>query len=171
MRNVLLLNCGGGEVLNVISWKRAVVLLSKRRASLLGSYPDIRLRTPGGSVEFPAVLSLTDYVVIPFEKRVRLNKKNILIRDNYRCQYCGGSLSSSSGTMDHIIPRSKGGAHIWSNVCAACKSCNTKKDNLLPEEAGMFPREGKYSAPTRARLLSRYLKDPKYQSWKPFFHL
>ena len=169
MRNVLLMNCGGGEVLNVISWQRAQKLLTKKKVQPLEHYDDVFVRTTRFSDPLPAVLSLLEYVVIPFEKRVKLNRKNVLIRDRFTCQYCGKSLTLSTGTIDHLIPRSKGGPHSWDNVCAACKSCNNKKDNRLPRELEMRPKKRKYRAPNRAMLFAQYLRHPEYATWEPFF--
>lgn len=76
----------------------------------------------------PKVAILKYYVNAPYARRIALNKENVFIRDNYKCQYCG----SQAESVDHIIPRSKGGLHQWANIVACCRGCNlTKADKLL----------------------------------------
>jgi 5-methylcytosine-specific restriction endonuclease McrA len=78
-------------------------------------------------------------------KRASLGRENIFKRDNYSCQYCGKRLTYKSGTIDHIIPQSKGGKHSWDNVVVACWPCNNKKDSKTLSEAGMFLLRKPYS--------------------------
>ena len=83
----------------------------------------------------PAVIRLAVFIRKPFLDRVAFNKKNILRRDGYTCQYC--SRRGERLTVDHIVPRSRGGETSWTNVVAACLRCNLKKGNRLPDEVGM----------------------------------
>jgi Restriction endonuclease len=82
----------------------------------------------------PTVIRLRHYVKIPY-KEISLSRRNILHRDNYTCQYCG--IKRHDLTIDHIIPRSRGGVDAWDNVTAACLKCNVKKGDRTPKEAGM----------------------------------
>ncbi len=82
----------------------------------------------------PSIIRLSRYIRVPM-KKIELSRKNIIRRDNYRCQYCG--VSSSNLTVDHVIPKSRGGTDSWENLVAACIPCNNKKANRTPEEAGM----------------------------------
>ncbi|MDD3149406.1 MAG: HNH endonuclease [Candidatus Gastranaerophilales bacterium] len=82
----------------------------------------------------PSVIKLTQYVAVPY-RELPFSKKNILIRDKYTCQYCGKK--SSYLTLDHVFPKSRGGATSWENIVAACPKCNCKKANKTPKEAGM----------------------------------
>ena len=82
----------------------------------------------------PTVIRLRSYVKIPY-KEISLSRRNILHRDNYTCQYCGDKRHDL--TIDHIIPRSRGGLDSWDNVAAACLRCNVKKGDRTPKEAGM----------------------------------
>jgi 5-methylcytosine-specific restriction endonuclease McrA len=88
------------------------------------------------SIHAPSVIRLTEYIHIPFERR-SLSRKNILLRDHSTCQYCGRQYPPSELTLDHVLPRSRGGESAWDNLVACCKRCNHKKGNRTPEESGM----------------------------------
>ena len=129
MEKVLLLNASY-EPLNICSWRRALVLIMKGKAEeienngyLINKYFHI-----------PTVIRLRNYVAVPY-KELPFNRKNVLHRDNHTCQYCGKKAVDLS--IDHIIPRSKGGKSAWENVITACVKCNTKKADSTPNEAGM----------------------------------
>lgn len=129
MNNVLLLNATN-EPLNICSWKRAISLLIKGKAEevnridyLLDKY-----------MEKKHVIKLRYYVAVP-EKGLPISKRNIIIRDNYTCQYCGKQLPKL--TIDHIHPKSRGGPNTWENLVAACAKCNGTKADRTPEEANM----------------------------------
>lgn len=98
-------------------------------------------------VKIPKILILKYYVKLPY-KRASPSRKNILKRDKYSCQYCGIDLCDKTATIDHITPRSKGGASSWTNMVAACKDCNLHKGNKTPKEAKMElrakPKEPSY---------------------------
>lgn len=85
-------------------------------------------------IPLPAVIRLLNYVVVPYSV-IPLNRKNVLHRDAYTCQYC--AKKASTLTVDHIIPKSRGGKNSWDNVVAACLRCNNKKANRTPREADM----------------------------------
>jgi len=93
-------------------------------------------RSARASMNIPSVIRLTEYVHIPFERK-SLSRKNILLRDHNTCQYCGKVFNPSDLTLDHVIPKSRGGSSNWDNLVACCKKCNNRKGNCLPEEAGM----------------------------------
>ena len=129
MSKVLVLNASY-EPLNICTWRRAVVLLMKGKAEPIednGNF--IYTDTP-----LPTVIRLRSYVKIPY-KEISLSRRNILHRDNYTCQYCGDKRHDL--TIDHIIPRSRGGLDAWDNVVAACLRCNVKKGDRTPKEASM----------------------------------
>ena len=85
---------------------------------------------PGAS---PSVVRLRHYVRVPYQRAVPLNRRTVFQRDGHRCQYCGRQAEN----LDHVVPRSQGGSHVWSNVVAACRRCNTKKGGRTPREAGL----------------------------------
>jgi 5-methylcytosine-specific restriction endonuclease McrA len=93
------------------------------------------IRSPTIAFALPAVIRLAVFIRKPFLDRVAFNKKNILRRDHYTCQYCGRR--GDRLTVDHVLPRSKGGDTAWTNVVAACLRCNLYKGNRTADEAGM----------------------------------
>jgi 5-methylcytosine-specific restriction endonuclease McrA len=98
---------------------------------------------------------------------VRLNRRNLFARDEHCCQYCGQRLPVSQLSLDHVVPRSRGGPTTWENVVASCLKCNTKKGGRTPHEARMQLRR----TPTRPKhnpVLTLKLGNPKYASWKTF---
>lgn len=131
MKKVLLLNASY-EPLNVCSWRRALILLLKGKAEEVERYDSFINQNQ--NINIPSVIRLRYYVVVPY-KELPFNRKNILHRDNYTCQYCGKV--SATLSLDHIIPKSKGGKSTWENVVAACVRCNTLKADKTLQEAGM----------------------------------
>lgn len=116
---VLVLN-SSYEPINITNWKRAVVLLLKQKAQVLSN----------------RVIRLLNYVKIPLSKIVSCKPSRAMIykRDSNTCQYCG---ATTRLTIDHVIPRCRGGQDTWENLVVACSSCNTKKGNTLLEQTGM----------------------------------
>ncbi len=128
MGKVLVLNASY-EPLNITSWRRAIVLLLKGKAEQLEQ--EDRLIT--ADIPFPKVIRLRYYVRVPY-KEIPLTRRNLLERDRHTCQYC---TSRERLTLDHIIPRSRGGGDTWENLVTACVRCNVKKGNRTPKEADM----------------------------------
>lgn len=131
MSKVLVLNASY-EPLNICTWRRAIVLLLKGKAEQVEHNNNGRLIY--ADTPLPTVIRLRHYVKIPY-KEISLSRRNILHRDSYTCQYCG--VRRHDLTIDHIIPRSRGGGDTWDNVTAACLKCNVKKGNRTPKEAAM----------------------------------
>ena len=129
MGKVLVLNASY-EPLNVTNWKRAVVLLIKGKAEQL-EHNDTFIYQ---AFPLPSVIRLRYYVKVPY-KEIPLTRRNVLDRDRSTCQYCG--YKGDSLTLDHVIPRSRGGKDSWNNLVAACVSCNINKGNKTPKEALM----------------------------------
>ena len=126
---VLLLNASE-EILKIINWQHAVKLMLTGKAQKPHGHKDeYEISTVSGVFRLPTALVLARYVHIPY-KNVAVNKDNVLRRDEHTCGYCNKKLSSTTGTVDHIMPQSKGGKNNWLNVVAACKDCNNKKDSL-----------------------------------------
>ena len=90
------------------------------------------------SMRVPSVIRLLEYRRIPHQTRA-LSRKNILLRDRNTCQYCAQTFNSADLTLDHVIPRSRGGASSWENLVSCCHPCNRTKGNHLPHEVGMKP--------------------------------
>lgn len=129
MGKVLVLNASY-EPLNITSWRRAIVLLLKGKAEPLEHHGNFVY----ADLPLPSVIRLRHYVRVPY-KEIPLTRRNILERDRHTCQYC---LYRGDGlTLDHVIPRSRGGGDTWENLVAACVRCNVQKGNRTPKEAGM----------------------------------
>ena len=103
---------------------------------LNASYEPINVCAARLAIRVPSVIRLLEYRRIPHQTRA-LSRKNILLRDRNTCQYCGEVLPSSELTLDHVVPRSRGGASTWENLVACCFACNNKKGDRTPQEAGM----------------------------------
>jgi 5-methylcytosine-specific restriction endonuclease McrA len=120
------------EPLCVVSTRRALLLVLDDKAELLhdtgGAFHSEHVVIPE-----PSVVRLSYYVKVPYQARIALNRRAVFARDGHRCQYCG----SMAENIDHVVPRSRGGAHAWDNVVAACRPCNTRKRDRLLDESGM----------------------------------
>jgi 5-methylcytosine-specific restriction endonuclease McrA len=120
------------EPLCVVSARRAVVLVIKEKAEIL-ERTSSALHSERMAVPVPSVIRLRRYVRVPFRSQVPLSRKAVFARDGHRCQYC----SRGAENIDHVLPRSRGGAHTWDNVVASCRACNSRKEDRLPGEAGL----------------------------------
>ena len=163
-RPVLLLN-SSEEVLRVIDWRRAIRLFFQDKVVVPYTKTNTyNIESTQGNFRLPRVLRLVEYVHTPF-KGSNPSRRNVFNRDRWTCQYCG---SKSELTLDHVHPRSRGGDSSWTNLVAACKSCNGKKSNHTPKECGM-PLIKKPFKPTVVQMHLARL-DPKIiQEWKDWF--
>jgi len=127
----LVLNAGY-EPLAVVSFKRAIVLVLDGKASIIASDDEHPVLSASGEWERPSVILLRRYVRIPNGRAVPVSRRGVLRRDSQRCGYCGASAS----TIDHVIPRSRGGADSWENLVACCLRCNNIKGDRTPQEMG-----------------------------------
>lgn len=117
-------------------------------------------------IQVPRVIRLLFYDRLP-KQAVRFNRRNIFARDANRCQYCGKRFPTSELSLDHVLPRSRGGETSWENIVCSCVKCNVRKGGRTPQEAHMqLIRQP--SCPKRSPLLSLKLGNPKYESWKSF---
>ena len=123
------------EPLCVVPIRRAVVLVLKQKAEILHEDGGA-LHSEHMSVAIPSVIRLKYFVRVPLRARASLSRRAVFIRDHHLCQYCG----SAAENVDHVMPRSRGGTHTWDNVVAACKRCNSRKENRLPHEVGLTLR-------------------------------
>lgn len=123
------------EPLLVISWQRATTMLYLGKVEVLRSY-DSWLRSASTRMRTPAVVRLTHFVR-RHRARIAFSRRNVFLRDGYRCQYCEAPLPAHDLTTDHVIPRSLGGKTTWDNVVAACAPCNRKKGGRTPGQARM----------------------------------
>ncbi len=132
------------EPLAVVTARRAVVLVLRDKAEVVETN-GLVFRSERLILEAPSVVRLNYFVRVPYRARASLTRRAVFARDNWTCQYCGRAAEN----VDHVIPRSKGGEHVWENVVAACRRCNTRKENRLIQEAGLrlrrepfVPRDG-----------------------------
>lgn len=132
MRQTLVLNASF-EPLSTVSLRRAVVLVMQHKAVVEQSHPALRLRAASIELPVPQVVRLRRYVKVPFRQRAAWSRRGVLVRDRHRCAYCGRRAS----TVDHIVPRSQGGADTWLNTVAACSEDNHRKAGRTPAQAGM----------------------------------
>ena len=123
------------EPLCVVSARRAVVLVLSEKAEVLHA-SDEDMRSERLALKVPSVIRLRYFVKVPFRRRSALNRRAVFARDGGRCQYCGAAAES----IDHVVPRAKGGPHTWENVVAACRPCNTSKRDRLLSETSMVLR-------------------------------
>ena len=114
----------------------------------------------------PRVIRLLFYDRIP-RRQVKLSRRNIFARDRNRCQYCGKRFPTSELSLDHVVPRSRGGKMAWENVVCACVGCNVRKGGRLPREAGM-KLIVEPVRPRRSPVVTLRLTSEKYASWKQF---
>ena len=115
------------EPLSVVSVHRAAVLVLDEKADIVHA-DDGWLRSERSPVAVPSVVRLRYFVRVPFQRRAALNRRALFARDGHRCQYCDGPAES----IDHVVPRSRGGGHEWENVVAACRPCNVRQARSVP---------------------------------------
>ena len=127
----LVLNAGY-EPLAVVSFKRALVLVMNDKATVVEHVVDDPVRAAQGEYERPVVIILSRYVHLPRAAHAPVTRRGVLRRDSMRCGYCG----KHATTVDHVLPRSRGGANSWENLVACCLRCNNVKSNHTPQEMG-----------------------------------
>jgi 5-methylcytosine-specific restriction endonuclease McrA len=131
------------EPIGVVSARRAVVLALDEKVDVLADTGEL-IGSATLSLPVPSVIRLRYYVKVPYKRTAPLSRRAVFARDQSRCQYCGGSAES----IDHVIPRSKGGAHTWDNVVACCRRCNTYKGDRLLADCSLELRTAP-TAPTQ----------------------
>jgi 5-methylcytosine-specific restriction endonuclease McrA len=160
MRSALVLNATY-EPLSVVSALRAVCLVLGDKADLIADDGTV-LHSERMSLPSPSVVRLRYVVRVPYARRTAMSRRALFARDNFSCQYCGGFADS----LDHVVPRSRGGQHTWENVAAACRPCNLRKRDRTPTEANMVlarpPRAPRDQAWITAAI------NPVPQQWLPY---
>ena len=149
------------EPLCVVSSRRAIVLVLAEKAEPVDSAADV-VHAATVSLAVPVVVRLTRYVRVPYPSSVPLSRRAVFTRDGQTCVYCGGSATS----IDHVVPRSRGGTHTWDNVVAACRRCNhAKADRFLAEIGWSLPRQPGAPSGAAWRLLGHRTVDPRWHTW------
>lgn len=150
--------------LAIISARRAVGLVYAQKAEMIEDSGHSYV-SPSTSVKVPIVARLFRYIRIPNQRSVVLTTRTVLARDKYECGYC---TKNRATTIDHIIPRSKGGPHTWENVIAACRTCNYKKGRKSLEDMGWILR----FRPYRPRGAGAWMLAKKPESaWEPYLQI
>lgn len=161
MRTTLLLNASF-EPLSVIPLRRAVVLVLADKADVIAE-SDEPVRSPTMRLAAPSVIRLRYYVKVPYRGNLPLTRRNLIARDQGRCAYCGGK----ADTIDHVVPRSRGGQDCWENVVAACRDCNNRKAARLLSELG-WSIDFKPTAPKGwSWLVLGVATRPEWAEWIP----
>lgn len=123
------------EAINVVSVRRALCMIIRQKARMEVDSGMV-IHTGVGTMHVPSVIRLEEYRRVPRQTR-SVTRKSILMRDRYTCQYCLARKDPKALTLDHVFPQSRGGEESWTNLVAACKTCNNRKGSQTPEEAGM----------------------------------
>lgn len=158
---VLLLNQDYSAI-GVCSLHKAIVLIFLEKAELVAQDQVSSLRTVRQLYPRPVVIRLQRYVRVPY-RGIALTRQNVMRRDRHRCQYCG---STKSLTIDHLVPRSRGGQSTWNNLITACARCNSRKGDRTPEEVSMKLAHKPYR-PTLVSFLRDSIEDLDH-AWMPF---
>ena len=132
---MILLQNVARQPLKLITPRHAIELLLADKAVGVTERVGAKLRTVNKTYVVPAIIALKQYVKPP---KVRWSRQNVLLRDDYTCQYCGGKLTLRTGTIDHVVPRVKGGRSEWHNTVAACFKCNNRKGQKSLSESGLI---------------------------------
>jgi 5-methylcytosine-specific restriction endonuclease McrA len=141
--------------------------VSEYRASLgEATEHDDYIRAVNFEIQVPRIIRLLKYDRLP-RNAVKFNRRNIFLRDEHRCQYCGRHYTSTRLSLDHVLPRSRGGPDTWENVVCACLNCNVRKGGRTPSEAGMKLIRPPVKPP-RSPLICRHLAQRKYETWHTF---
>ncbi|MFZ9696705.1 MAG: HNH endonuclease [Ilumatobacteraceae bacterium] len=160
VRSALVLNATY-EPLSIVSVRRAACLVLANKADLVED-DGSELRAERFALPSPLVIRLRYVVRVPYHRRTALSRRAVMARDGHRCQYCGAPADS----IDHVMPRSRGGMHVWENVTAACRPCNLRKRDRTPEEAGM-PLAKSPLAPREAAWITLAVTRVP-EAWKPY---
>jgi 5-methylcytosine-specific restriction endonuclease McrA len=122
--------------LSLWPWHEAIKAVFLDRVNIVAEYDRV-VRSPSFEIRLPSVISLKEY--IPSARRPAFTRFNVFLRDRFTCQYCAERFPTQELTFDHVVPRSRGGRTTWTNVVAACSSCNLLKGNRMPEKCHMHP--------------------------------
>lgn len=149
------------EPLCVVPLRRAVVLVLAEKATVVAAGEGV-LRSARQAIPAPRVVRLSRYVRVPYRRSLPMTRRGVLQRDGYRCAYCAGRAE----TVDHVVPRSRGGRHEWSNVVAACRRCNHRKADRLVGELGWSLPFAPSAPHGTVALLVGYAR--LHPSWEPY---
>lgn len=147
--------------INKVHWKKAFSLISRNKV-IVEKWSERGIKTGSTEVKLPLVIRLVKFIRSIFKRRIMFSPKNVHVRDDYTCQYCGTKeLSGNRLTIDHVIPRSRGGRNDFDNTVTCCKQCNNWKADKTPREADMYfirPNFKPYQ-PTISEFMIKHMKE------------
>ena len=164
MATTLLLNATY-EPMKVISWQRAITLLFLNKAEMVESYDEV-IRSISHAVRKPAVVRLRRYA--RQDRSVKFSRENVYRRDDFSCQYCGARPGAAALTLDHVVPRARGGKTEWTNIVTACVRCNAVKADRTPEQARM-PLPRRPFKPASMPMLATH--ECRHPGWRDYLGL
>jgi len=155
--------------LSLWSWQNTIKAVFMRRVNVVSEY-ETNVHSPSFEMALPSVISLKDYVTL--SRHPAFTRFNVFLRDSFSCQYCGVGFPTEDLTFDHVVPRSRGGRTLWSNVVTACGPCNLVKGNRMPKDARMLPLR-QPNRPTAYELQENGRAFPPnhlHESWRDFLY-
>lgn len=155
------------EAVSFIPFKRLVKLIAKERVFIESTWDNETIRWASGEIQYPSIVRLK-YQINRRPRRTRFNRRGVFRRDFFSCQYCGVRQSPTKLTIDHVVPRARGGKTEWTNVVTSCLSCNADKGDRTPAEAGLKLNKTP-GEPTRALVTEYVLMKPKHADWDIYF--
>ncbi len=163
-RNVLVLN-QNYQPISIAPTKRAIIMMFLDKVEVLEHYREF-INSPSTTLQLPSVIKLKNFTAFRFAE-IGFTRKNIFRRDHYTCQYCGRT--NIPMTLDHVIPRRRGGKETWENLVTACMQCNAKKGFRTPKESSMklsrIPKK-----PTRIMFFQQHVKKHQ-ENWKQYLFM
>lgn len=166
--DTLILNCDGKPLsvlpISTLSWRDAISDLYKNKVDVLEHYEDWFVRSPSTTIQVPAVVISRKWVASG--RSVRFSSRNVYIRDNFTCQYCGDVFGEHELTKEHVVPKFLGGLMNWYNIVAACRPCNQKKSNKTEMKPMNAPKK-----PSYGEIVSKMKNLPiqiRHPSWKTY---
>jgi len=163
-RSVLVLNTNYAPM-DICTARRAICLFYNEKIDILESYKE-SVHSPSVTLSLPSIVKLKDFVH-HHQMDVVLTRKNLIIRDKHQCQYC--STKKKPMTLDHVLPKNRGGADTWENLVTACQPCNRKKGNRTPEEAHM-PLNRWPKKPNKIHYFQQFIHE-KQTAWRPYLFM
>mmetsp|Transcript_27789 Transcript_27789/g.46112 ORF Transcript_27789/g.46112 Transcript_27789/m.46112 type:complete len:353 (+) Transcript_27789:220-1278(+) len=161
--------------LSMWHWQEAVKAVFSGKVTVVDVYPDVMIRAANLEIPLPSVIALNDYVPQPNTKPA-FTKRNVYLRDQYRCQYCNDRFATRDLSLDHVMPRCMGGSLTWENAVTSCRNCNGRKGSTVPAQLksiGMRLLKEPYT-PTQYQLHSiagQMLPRKVHHSWGPYLNL
>jgi 5-methylcytosine-specific restriction endonuclease McrA len=150
--------------IEVIDAIEALVMCIIGKATPVETY-NKKINSPSKAFDLPAVIVLKSVVKFRFTT-ISCNRQNVIWRDNSQCQYCANYFIADKLTMDHVLPKSRGGKNTWENLVAACKKCNQKKGSRTTKESGMIPL--RHPLRPKANILRTISKNQISELWKNY---